>query len=62
MGAPGRAKAICPGTRRIRNGSLPTSKRGGEIIHLDDWPESLAGPEYWLYKNQGDDDDAQEAA
>jgi hypothetical protein len=32
-------------------------------IHLDDWPESLAGPEYWLYKNQNDgDDDAQEAA
>ncbi len=32
-------------------------------IHMDDWPESLAGPEYWLYKNQGDgDDDAQEAA
>jgi hypothetical protein len=30
---------------------------------MDDWPESLAGPEYWLYKNQGDgDDDAQEAA
>jgi hypothetical protein len=24
-------------------------------IHLDDWPESLAGPEYWLYKNQGED-------
>lgn len=18
--------------------------------HLEDWPESLAGPEYWLYK------------
>ena len=18
-------------------------------LHLDDWPESLAGPEYWLY-------------
>ena len=24
-------------------------------LHLDDWPEGLAGPEYWLYKNQGDD-------
>jgi hypothetical protein len=25
-------------------------------LHLDDWPESLAGPEYWLYKNQSDDE------
>jgi len=25
-------------------------------LHLDDWPESLAGPEYWLYKNQNDDE------
>ncbi|HEU4474570.1 MAG TPA: hypothetical protein VFR72_07010 [Gemmatimonadales bacterium] len=25
-------------------------------LHLDDWPENLAGPEYWLYKNQGDDE------
>ena len=24
-------------------------------LHLDDWPESLAGPEYWLYKKQRDE-------
>jgi hypothetical protein len=24
-------------------------------VHLDDWPESLAGPEYWLYKKQRDE-------
>lgn len=22
--------------------------------HLADWPEDLAGPEYWLYKSQDD--------
>jgi hypothetical protein len=24
-------------------------------LHLDDWPENLAGPEYWLYKKQRDE-------
>jgi hypothetical protein len=24
-------------------------------LHLDDWPEDLAGPEYWLYKKQRDE-------
>jgi hypothetical protein len=24
-------------------------------FHQDDWPESLAGPEYWLYKKQRDE-------
>jgi hypothetical protein len=24
-------------------------------LHMDDWPESLAGPEYWLYKKQRDE-------
>lgn len=24
-------------------------------LHPDDWPESLAGPEYWLYKKQRDE-------
>ncbi|MDQ3224477.1 MAG: hypothetical protein M3Q75_13550 [Gemmatimonadota bacterium] len=23
--------------------------------HQDDWPENLAGPEYWLYKKQRDE-------
>jgi hypothetical protein len=23
--------------------------------HLRDWPEELAGPEYWLFKNQRDE-------
>ena len=22
--------------------------------HLDNWPESLAGPEYWLYRDELD--------
>ncbi|MBA3554846.1 MAG: hypothetical protein H0W29_08850 [Gemmatimonadales bacterium] len=25
------------------------------ILHLGDWPENLAGPEYWLYKKQRDE-------
>lgn len=25
-------------------------------VHLYDWPESLAGPEYWLNKQEHDDD------
>ena len=24
-------------------------------FHQDDWPENLAGPEYWLYKKQRDE-------
>ena len=24
-------------------------------LHQDDWPEDLAGPEYWLYKKKRDD-------
>jgi hypothetical protein len=24
-------------------------------LHSDDWPENLAGPEYWLYKKQRDE-------
>jgi hypothetical protein len=24
-------------------------------LHFDDWPENLAGPEYWLYKKQRDE-------
>ena len=24
-------------------------------MHLDDWPENLAGPECWLYKRQRDE-------
>ena len=24
-------------------------------LHLDDWPENLAGPEYWLYKKKRDE-------
>jgi hypothetical protein len=25
-------------------------------LHSDEWPENLAGPEYWLYKKQEDDE------
>jgi len=35
-----------------------TTWRGQE--HLEDWPENLAGPEYWLNK-EGDDDDLPES-
>ncbi|MBA3443747.1 MAG: hypothetical protein H0T58_02675 [Gemmatimonadales bacterium] len=24
-------------------------------LHGEDWPENLAGPEYWLYKRQRDE-------
>jgi hypothetical protein len=24
-------------------------------LHLGDWPENLAGPEYWLYKRMCDE-------
>jgi hypothetical protein len=27
-------------------------------LHLADWPENLAGPEYWLYKAQDERDAA----
>jgi hypothetical protein len=30
------------------------SWRGDE--HIEDWPESLAGPEYWLYKEENNRD------
>ena len=26
-------------------------------VHVNDWPENLAGPEYWLYKQENDDED-----
>ena len=26
-------------------------------VHLGDWPENLAGPEYWLYRKQRDEDE-----
>ncbi len=26
-----------------------------EKLYQDDWPENLAGPEYWLYKKQRDE-------
>ncbi len=25
-------------------------------VHLDQWPEELAGPEYWLYKKMGEEE------
>jgi hypothetical protein len=25
-------------------------------VHLGDWPENLAGPEYWLYKKEERDE------
>ena len=25
-------------------------------VHINDWPENLAGPEYWLYKQDNDDE------
>ena len=32
-------------------------KCGAAISTTDEWPESLAGPEYWLYKKQQGDDE-----
>ena len=35
--------------------SPPIPRLAGDL-HLGDWPENLAGPEYWLYKKlQGED-------
>jgi hypothetical protein len=25
-------------------------------VHITEWPEGMAGPEYWLYKQENDDD------
>ncbi len=46
-------------------GDLPWQTQGDESetesqtwrgeLHLDDWPENLAGPEYWLYKKNRDE-------
>lgn len=46
-------------------GDLPWQTQEGESetesqtwrgeLHLDDWPENLAGPEYWLYKKNRDE-------
>jgi hypothetical protein len=45
-------------------GDLPWERSGGEDqddcswrgdLHVEDWPENLAGPEYWLYKKQRDE-------
>ncbi|HTK43157.1 MAG TPA: hypothetical protein VL287_16335 [Gemmatimonadales bacterium] len=32
----------------------PEAWRG--TVHLQEWPEDLAGPEYWLYKKQGEEE------
>jgi hypothetical protein len=32
----------------------PEAWRGD--VHLGDWPENLAGPEYWLYKKEERDE------
>lgn len=26
-------------------------------LHFEDWPENLAGPEYWLYRKEADDEE-----
>ncbi|HYT05727.1 MAG TPA: hypothetical protein VEM13_12705 [Gemmatimonadales bacterium] len=36
-----------------RPDSRDTGWRGAE--HLADWPESSAGPEYWMYKRAAED-------
>ena len=33
----------------------PEAWRGD--VHLGEWPEELAGPEYWLYKKQGEEEE-----
>lgn len=34
----------------------PEAWRGA--AHLGEWPEELAGPEYWLYKKLGEENDS----
>ncbi len=42
------------------SGDLPWKTAGAEEeawrgdIHVDNWPEEMAGPEYWLNKRPGD--------
>jgi hypothetical protein len=49
------------------DGELPWAANGSEWegpaeegwrgeLHIDHWPEELAGPEYWLYKRLGEDE------
>jgi hypothetical protein len=33
----------------------PEAWRGA--THLQEWPEDLAGPEYWLYKKLGEEEE-----
>lgn len=35
----------------------PETEKWRGDLHLPDWPENLAGPEYWLFKQQEDNDD-----
>jgi hypothetical protein len=48
-------------------GDLPWETSGGESeaagaeawrgeVHLEEWPEDLAGPEYWLYKKMREEE------
>lgn len=41
------------GTPAESEGANAEAWRGD--VHEDDWPENLAGPEYWLYKRQRDE-------
>jgi hypothetical protein len=34
----------------------PDKERWRGDMHSDQWPEELAGPEYWLYKRLGEDE------
>lgn len=36
---------------------LPEDDTWKGDVHQDDWPEDLAGPEYWLFKKQRDSED-----
>ena len=37
------------------DGEPGTTEAWRGTLHLGDWPENLAGPEYWLYKKMCDE-------
>jgi hypothetical protein len=38
------------------DGESPATDAWRGDLHFDQWPEELAGPEYWLYKRLGEDE------
>lgn len=36
---------------------MPSQEPWRGDVHFDEWPEHLAGPEYWLWKKEEGNDD-----